>query len=235
MAGAAPGGMTANPMQQASLAQQGALAGTVGAGTTDIGTIAGSDIGQYQNPYTQQVIDANTADIMRGATMGMNALDYQAGRAGAFGGSRHGVAMSELGRGVAEQIGQQSSQLRQAGFQQAQQAAQSDIQNRLSQANLGLGAAQQLGVLGQTSFQTGRTIQQDLAQQGAMQQALQQALIDAGKQQYAGYTGAPAAGLGYTVQALGAAPTPVTTTQERQPGLFDYLTLGATMMGGGRK
>ena len=108
MAGAAPGGMTANPMQQASLAQQGALAGTVGAGTTNIGTIAGSDIGQYQNPYTQQVIDANTADIMRGATMGMNALDYQAGKAGAFGGSRHGVAMSELGRGVAEQIGQSS-------------------------------------------------------------------------------------------------------------------------------
>ena len=228
MAGAAPGGMTANPMEQASLAQQGALAGTVGAGTTDIGTIAGSDIGQYQNPYTQQVIDANTADIMRGATMGMNQLDYQAGRAGAFGGSRHGVAMSELGRGVAEQIGQQSSALRQAGFQQAQQAAQSDIQNRLAQANLGLGASQQLGALGQTSFQTGRTIQQDLAQQGAMQQALQQALIDAGKAQYAGYTGAPATGLGYTVQALGAAPTPVTTTQSRQPGLFDYLTLAAT-------
>ena len=228
MAGAAPGGMTANPMQQASLAQQGALAGTVGAGTTNIGTIAGSDIGQYQNPYTQQVIDANTADIMRGATMGMNALDYQAGRAGAFGGSRHGVAMSELGRGVAEQIGQQSAALRQSGFQQAQQAAQSDIQNRLAQANLGLQGAGQLGALGQTSFQTGRTIQQDLAQQGAMQQALQQALIDAGKQQYAGYTAAPAQGLGYTVQALGAAPTPITTTQSKQPGLFDYLTLATT-------
>lgn len=218
MAGAAPGGVTANPMQQASLAQRGALAGTAGAGT-----LATTDIGQYQNPYTQQVIDANTADIMRGAQMGMNQLDYQAGRAGAFGGSRHGVAISELGRGVAEQIGQQSAGLRQAGFQTAQQMAQQDIQNRMQQAA-------QLGALGQTSFQTGRTIQQDLAAQGAQQQAMQQALIDAARQQYAGYTAAPAQSLGYTVQALGAAPVPQTTTQSRQPGLFDYLTLAATAM-----
>lgn len=298
MAGAAPGGMTANPMQQASMAQQGALAGTaanmmyapgqvqtsfntpmVGTGGTtpmvQAGQLASTDIGQYQNPYTQQVIEANEADILRGAQQGINALDYQAGRAGAFGGSRHGVALGELGTGVARQLAQSSAGLRQAGFNQAQQMAQQDIGTRMQaglanqgaaaqdlarrlqaqgmnqaaiQAGQGmglgaqqfnvqtglqgaqqrLGAAQQLGALGQTSFQTGRTIQQDLAQQGAMQQALQQALIDAGKAQYAGYTGAPAAGLGYTVQALGAAPTPVTTTQSRQPGLFDYLTLAAT-------
>ena len=106
--------------------------------------------------------------------------------------------------------------------------AQQDIANRAAAQAARTGAAGQLGALGQTSFQTGRTIQQDLAQQGAMQQAMNQALIDAAKGQYAGYTGAPAAGLGYTVQALGAAPTPVTTTQSRQPGLFDYLTLAAT-------
>ena len=234
MAGSASGGVPVNPMQQASLAQRGALEGTVAAGTAPIGTIASSDIAQYQNPYTQQVIDATQADILRGATQGINALDYQAGRAGAFGGSRHGVALGELGTGVAQQLAQTSAGLRQAGFQQAQQAAQSDIQNRLAQANLGLGASQQLGALGQTSFQTGRTIQQDLAQQGAMQQALQQALIDAGKAQYAGYTGAPAGGLGYTTSAIGASPAPVTTTQTRQPGLFDYLTMAATAYGGRR-
>jgi len=228
MAGAPTGGVTANPMQQASMAQQGALAGTVGAGTTNIGTIAGSDIAQYQNPYTQQVIDATQADILRGAQKGINQLDYQAGQAGAFGGSRHGVALGELGTGVAQQLAETSAAQRQAGFQTAQQMAQSDIQNRLSQANLGLGAAAQLGNLGQQSFSTGRTIQQDLAQQGAQQQAMEQALIDAAKQQYAGYTGAPQQGLGYVTQALGATATPTTTTSSRQPGLFDYLTLAAT-------
>jgi len=217
-----------NPMQQASLAQQGALAGTVAAGTAPIGTIAGSDIAQYQNPFTQQVIDATQADILRGATQGINALDYQAGRAGAFGGSRHGVALGELGTGVAQQLAQTSAGLRQAGFQQAQQAAQSDIQNRLSQANLGLGAAAQLGALGQQSFGYGSAIQQQIAAQGQQQQAMEQALIDAAKAQFAGYTGAPQTGLGYVSQALGATTVPTSTTQQKQPGLFDYLTLAAS-------
>ena len=91
-----------------------------------------------------------------------------------------------------------------------------------------MGAAAQLGNLGQQSFATGRTIQQDIAQQGAQQQAMEQALIDAAKQQFAGYTAAPQQGLGYVTQALGATATPTTTTSSRQPGLFDYLTLAAT-------
>lgn len=232
MAGASAGGVPANPMQQAAQAQQGALAGTVGAGTTNIGTVGGTNLSTYQNPYTQQVIDANTADIMRGARMGLNALGAQATQAGAFGGSRHGVAMGELGRGVAQQIGQQSAALRQAGFTNAQQMAQADVQNRLAQANLGLSAAGQLAGLGQQSFGYGQTIQQNLAQQGAQQQAIQQALIDAAKAQYQGYTAQPASSLGYVSSALGATPVPQTQTTSRQPGLFDYLTLAATSFGG---
>jgi hypothetical protein len=268
-------GYSANPAQQASMAQQGALAGTTaGMGYTpgqvttggmapsiQAGQIGTTDLSTYQNPFTEQVIQANTQDILRGGQMGMNQLGAQASAAKAFGGSRHGVAEAELGRGLAETIGSQSAQLRQAGFQQAQQAAGLDIANSMqaqmanqraaqeaAQRQLGaqqfnvttgmqgaqqrLGAASQLGALGQTSFQTGRTIQQDLAGQGAMQQAMQQALIDAAKGQYAGYTGAPAGGLGYTTSAIGASPAPVTTTQTRQPGLFDYLTMAATAYGG---
>ena len=103
--------------------------------------------------------------------------------------------------------------------------AQQDIQNRMSQAA-------QLGALGQQSFGYGQAIQSQLSQQGAQQQAIQQALIDAAKAQYAGYTGAPAAGLGYVSQALGATPVPQTQTTSRQPGLFDYLTLAATAASG---
>lgn len=231
MAGAA-GGVPTNPMQQAAQAQQGALAGTVGAGTTNIGTIAGSNIGQYQNPYTEQVIKANEADILRGAQMGLNALGTQASNAGAFGGSRHGVAMGEMGRNVLQQLGQSSANLRQQGFMNAQQMAQADIQNRLAQANLGLAGAQQLGGLGAQSFGYGQQIQQGLAQQGAQQQALNQALIDAAKGQFAGYTGQPLSTLGYVSQALGATPVPQTQTTSKQPGLMDYLTLAATVGGG---
>jgi len=219
MAGAA-GGVPTNPMQQASMAQQGALAGTAGAGT-----IAGTNLGAYQNPYTQQVIDASAQDVLRNAQIGLNQLGTEATRAGAFGGSRHGVAMGEMGRGVASMLGQQSAQLRSQGFLNAQQMAQQDIQNRMSQA-------QQLGNLGQQSFGYGQSIQQNLAQQGAQQQAINQALIDAAKGQFAGYTGQPLTTLGYVSQALGATPVPQTQTTSKQPGLMDYLTLAATVGGG---
>jgi len=44
--------------------------------------------------------------------------------------------------------------------------------------------------------------------------------------------GYPASSLPYLAQALGSTPTPQTTTQQRQLGLFDYLTAGAMAMGG---
>lgn len=216
-------GVPQNPMQQASLAQQGALAGTAGAGT-----IAGANLAAYQNPYTQQVIDAAAADTLRNARIGMNALGTQATQAGAFGGSRHGVAMGEIGRGVAQTLAQQAGQLRQQGFTNAQQMAQADIQNRMNQAA-------QLAGLGQQSFGYGQAIQSGLAQQGQAQQALQQAMIDAAKGQYANMINEPARSLGYVTAALGATPVPMSSTQQttggtqRQPGLFDYLTLGANM------
>jgi hypothetical protein len=60
-------------------------------------------------------------------------------------------------------------------------------------------------------------------QQGLMQQVLQQSLIDAARGQYAGYTGAPQAALSAPLAALGATPTPKSTTTSNQAGLFSYL------------
>ena len=79
----------------------------------------------------------------------------------------------------------------------------------------------------------GQQIQAGMSQQGALQQALQQRIIDAARQQYSGYQQQPATALGYLASALGVAPVPQTTTTSRQPGLFDYLTLGASMIPGG--
>jgi hypothetical protein len=64
---------------------------------------------------------------------------------------------------------------------------------------------------------------------------MQQALIDAAKAQYAGYTGSPTAALSAPLAALGATPNQSTTTNSMQPGLFNYLQLGASMFPGGRK
>lgn len=203
------------------------------------GQLSTTDIGQYQNPFTEQVIRANEADILRGAQMGLDILGAKAQAAGAYGGSRQAVAESEYGRNIAQQLAQSSAQLRQAGFQNAQQAALSDIQNRLGAqqfnvtsglqgAQQRLGAGSQLANISNLGFGMGQQVQQNLAAQGAQQQALQQAIMDAAMQQYAGYTGAPMAGVGTVSGAISASPVPQTQTTSRKPGLFDYLTLAAT-------
>jgi hypothetical protein len=123
----------------------------------------------------------------------------------------------------------------------ANQNAQLQAQLANQQADLAgaahsLGAAGQLGQMSNLGFGMGQTVNQNLATQGAMQQALQQAVMDSAAQQYAGYTGHPAQGLQYLNQALGVTPTtPQTVTSTKTPGLFDYLTLGASMKAGHKR
>ena len=245
MAGQAqvPGGQTTPPNINSLAAQgiQGAGMGTAqGMGYTplSVGALTQAQLDPYMNPYTTSVIDAQQADVLRGANIGLDQLGAQAQNARAFGGSRHGIAMSELGRGVGEIMGQQATGLRQANFAQAQQMAQ---QNQLAnqQADIQgaqhrLGAAGQLGNLSNIGFGMGQTVNQNLATQGAMQQALQQAVMDAAGQKYSEYTGHPAQGLQYMQNALGTGvySTPNTVTSTKTPGLFDYLTLGASMKAG---
>ncbi len=197
-----------------------ALTSALGATGQALGTpLQQANIAAYQNPYTEQVIKANEADILRGAQMGLNELGAQAQSAKAFGGSRQGIAEAELGRNVLQQLAQSSAGLRQAGFTQAQQAAQQDISTNLA-------AAQQLAGLGNLGFGWGQAINQNMLQQGALQQAAMQKLIDAGRAQYGGFTGAPASSIDYLSRALGATTVPQSQTQ---PGLFDMLTTAATI------
>jgi len=227
------GGQTQAPFnvnQAAAQGIQGAGLGTAAGMGYQPGQIATTDMSQYMNPYTQQVVDTTQADILRGAQQGMNQLDAQASAAKSFGGSRHGIAMGEVGRGVADQLAKTSAGLRQQGYSQALQSAGQDIQSGLQGAQHRLGAAGQLANISNLGFGMGQTVTQNLAQQGQTQQVLQQALIDAAKNQYQQRISHPATGLGLTTAALGASPVPQTTTNTRDPGLFDYLTMAATII-----
>lgn len=283
-----------NIYQQSSQAYNKALSGTqAGIGyqpqnvsATNVGTQFGytpqsvsaptavGGISTYMNPYTQQVIDTSMADLERQRQMQMNQLGAQATQAGAFGGSRQGVAEALTNEAFARQGGQLAAGLRQQGFNTALGAAQQDVatgmqaslanqaaqaaaqqfgqstslqaqqanqqarlqaalanqQAGLAGAQQRLSAAGQMGNLSNLGFGFGQQIQQQQMMQGALQQALQQKLIDDARAQYQGFVGAPQQALGVPLQALGAAPVPQTTTQTstRTPGLFDYLTIGAT-------
>ena len=236
MAGAAPAPtMAAQPTAQAGATYQpapqpfnvnqaaaGALQGAIGG--TQAAMQSPLNVGAYMNPYQQEVIDRTQQDIERQRQMAMNTLGAQATAARAFGGSRQGVAegvmAGEYGRMGADIAAQQ----RQAGYGQAMQSAMAD---RAARA----GYASQLGQLGGQAFGISRDISQQQMQQGLLQQAMQQQLIDAAKQQYAGYTGSPAASLSAPLAALGVTPTPQTTTTSSNPGLLSYLQTFAMMPG----
>lgn len=181
--------------------------------------LQGPNIGQFMNPYTQEVIDRTAADINAAQQMSMNQLGAQAAQARAFGGSRHGVAEAQTNAGFTKQLADTSANLRQQGF------------------NTALGAAQQqqqmLSNLAQQGFDFGRNLNQQRMEQGNVQRTTMQDLINAARNQFSGFTGAPAQSLQLPLAAVGAASQgQQTQTQTRNPGLFDYLTLGATALAG---
>jgi len=163
-----------------------------------------TDIGAYQSPYQQQVIDLALQDIQRQSDLARGQAQSRAIGAGAFGGSRSALIESEATRPFAEQAARTAASLRQSGFQQAQQAAQADLarqqqlgvfgaeqaqQRTLQQAQL----EQQAGLTGFGAERERALRQADLAQQAglagqdiAAQRAIQQAQL----QQQAGLLGA---------------------------------------------
>lgn len=236
-----------NIYQQSSNAYTQALQGTAAAGAyqpqnVQAGTAAGG-INTYMNPYTQQVIDTSMADLERQRQMQQNQLGAQASSAGAFGGSRQGIAEAETNRAFAQQGGQLAAQLRQQGFNTALGASQQDVANQMQAAlanqgagfqaaNLGLNAASQLGNLSQQGFNMGQTIGNQQWQQGQAQQGINQQLINDIRNQYSGFTGSPAAGLGIYQGGLGAANMgQQTQTTSENKGIFDYITAIASIPG----
>jgi hypothetical protein len=194
-------------------------------------TIAGTDMSQYMNPYEDQVVQNTMGDLDRQRQIQANQLGAQASARGAFGGSRDALMQSELSRNYGQQMANTSAQMRQAGYANAQQMAGQDIATGLTGSQNRQNAATTLGQLSNLGFGQGMDLQNQSMQQGALEQGINQLILDAGKGQFAGYTGAPGRSLGYMSDALGVTPTPKTTTETKQPGLFDYLTLGANTYG----
>jgi hypothetical protein len=239
---AAPGnGIPQNIYQQANTgitkAGQAAMTGTQFSPMA-ITAPSAATMNQYSNPYETGVINQNLADIERSRLLAQNNMGAQATAANAFGGSRHGIAESETNRGFADRAAAMSGQLRQQGYNTSQQMArQAQMQNQQAQLQgqqQRMGAANQLGNLANLGFGMGQQINSQMQQQGLQQQAVQQAVIDAAKARYAGYTAQPNQSLNMPLQALGAAPynTNATESSTYSPGLFDYLTLGASTYAG---
>ena len=119
-----------------------------------------SAISSFQDPFTQQVIDAQQAEIARLGEQQKIAARDRAVRAGAFGGSRGAIARAEIDRNILQQQAKTGAELRSQGFQQAQQAAQQAFEQAQARRQQ---AAQLTGSLGQAGAQTGISAAQQAA------------------------------------------------------------------------
>jgi hypothetical protein len=148
-------------------------------------------VSQYFNPYEDAAVQQALTDIRRQGDIAGNQQNAAAVQAGAFGGSRQGLQSAELGRNVLEQQGRTAAGMRQAGFQNAMQQAQSDFANQQQRQQ----AQAQFGTqFGQQAFEDAQRRQQAQAQFGStygqqtfqnQQQAQQQAFEDQQRRQQA--------------------------------------------------
>lgn len=122
----------------------------------------------YMNPYTQQVIDLAGQDIERQRLMAQNQLGSQAQAAGAFGGSRQGVAEAMTNSEFARQMAETTAGLRQQGFNTALGASQQDVANQMA-----AGFANQDAFGRSQEFGQGMTLDAQRANQSAAQLAAQ--------------------------------------------------------------
>ena len=181
------------------------------------GQLGTTSLSPYMNPYESQVVGQALSDLERSRQMQQNVLGAQATRAGAFGGSRQGIAEAETNRAFAEQAARTAGQLRQSGFMQAQQAAQQDIATRLAAEQANQQAALQAGMTS-AQLQQQANLQNQQAQQQAAQFGAQQGMTAQQLNQMAGLQGAQQR-MGAAGQLAGLAST----------GYGIYQDIGRTM------
>ncbi len=161
----------------------------MGSRVAEAGTLPQVNISDYMNPYESQVVGQSMADLDRARQIQQMQQNAQMGAAGAFGGSRHGIAQAESNRAFYDRAGAMAGGLRQQGFQNAQQMAQQDLQRQM-QASLANQQTEQTGLA--------RKLQAGMANQNVEQQGLQRMLQAGLANQGAGLQGA-----GQRLQAAG--------------------------------
>src|SRR5690606_22614627 len=93
--------------------------------------LAGTDLSQYMNPFTQNVIASGLSALDAQRMQALNQNGDAAARAGAFGGSRHRVGEGVTNSGAAAQAGSYAANLHYQNFMNAQGQAVADINRNL--------------------------------------------------------------------------------------------------------
>lgn len=147
-------------------------------GQTQAGQLATTNLDPYMSPYQQSVIDASLRTLGGAQEQALNQQGAQATAAGAFGGSRQGIAEAETRKAYGQQASDLVTRQMQAGFENAQKAAQADMARQMQAATLrGQGAAG-LGAAAGQSLAAQQSVLGAQMQAGENARMLQQADLD---------------------------------------------------------
>jgi len=170
---------------------------------------------QYMNPYQQGVTDIAKREATRGDAIAKTGRDSAAAKAGAFGGSRHGIIEAEAGRNLGQRLDDIQTQGLNSSWQQAQQQFNADEtrqqQDRQfgSQANIRAGS--ELADQGRTAFGLQSTA-------GLLDQTTQQRGLDTGYSDWLGQQQHPYDQLTFMRNMVSGFPGSTTTqTQQQSP------------------
>jgi hypothetical protein len=135
-----------------------AAAGETGAYTPASGNV----LQQYMTPYLQGALDPQYAAAQRQSDIATQKLQSQFGKAGAYGGSRQGVAEAELQRGLLDRMAGITGTGYQQAFEQAQRQFNEEQRRQMDAA----AQAQRYGLDVLREQQTGGAAQRGIESQG---------------------------------------------------------------------
>jgi len=134
---------TYDPMSFTGAGYAPPTAAQAAAGETGTYTPAsGNVLQQYMTPYLQGALEPQYAAAQRQADIAAQNLQSQYGKAGAYGGSRQGIAEAELQRGLLDRM----AGITGTGYQQAYQQARDQFNAEQQRQMAAAGQAQQYGI-----------------------------------------------------------------------------------------
>jgi hypothetical protein len=200
------------------------LAPALGATTASTLPTTAATIGQYMDPYLENVLRVQEQEARRADEISRQGRAAQAVQAGAFGGSREAVMEAEAQRGLEDRL----ASLRASGMSQAYQTAQ---QMAEAQRQRELQAGRQFAALGETAAQQQAREIGGLAATGEALRGQRQAALDIAKTQFMEEQQFPQSQLqqySSIIRGFPLTPSQLQTTQKvtPQPSLTQQL-LGA--------
>ncbi len=175
---------------------------------------------QFLNPFVGTVANQVADQISRGNQQALNNIAARATGAGAYGGSRQGVAEAQAAERMTEAMGRAMSPLYMQGFDRAMNLGQAQSFQNQAAMNRAAESAAARAMQGGTALANMGGQRQGLSQidadalmrQGGFQQGLDQANLDTAYSDFLRQDQYPIDMLQVRLGALGSSPLPTTTT-----------------------